>query len=356
MTALMLGLVQGCMVWRELRPITGDTGTSTGDTGTSGLPPGLPGEPSGRPRPPLDPVRVDTIVQTAPAAVDVLFVVDNSCSMGTEQEDLTINFSAFFQYLQGSGIDYHIGVTSTDMDGGAGSFGLNGSQGRLREVSGVRWIDPSTPNSESVFSAMVVMGTNGSAFERGTDAVYAALEEQRNTANAGFYRDEAALHAVIVSDEANTRGPDSIPLAELVEWFDGLKPRASERSFSALVNQSGGEYRTVSNQLGGISWDLSSGRWSVVLDQLGQLTSGRRAEFFLSGLPVEDTLMVEVFVPGEAPLQVVPAEFDKKGTLITAGPAFDFHPARNAVQIINYLPEPLATVRVTYDDRRLLVQ
>src|SRR5690349_494813 len=49
--------------------------------------------------------------------VDILFVVDNSGSMGTHQQNLSANVSKFTQaFIKGSILDYNIGIVTTDMD------------------------------------------------------------------------------------------------------------------------------------------------------------------------------------------------------------------------------------------------
>ena len=62
--------------------------------------------------------------------MDVLWVIDNSCSMLEEQTTLINNFGAFIGYFLDSQLDWHIGVTSTDMTNG----GEPGTQGILRSI------------------------------------------------------------------------------------------------------------------------------------------------------------------------------------------------------------------------------
>ena len=45
--------------------------------------------------------------------MDVLFVIDNSGSMGQEQTNLIANFPAFITVLNNSGMDYRVAVTTT---------------------------------------------------------------------------------------------------------------------------------------------------------------------------------------------------------------------------------------------------
>src|SRR5262245_11439832 len=49
-------------------------------------------------------------------AIDVLFVIDNSGSMGQEQTNLIANFPAFISVLDQSGLDYRVAVTTTSRD------------------------------------------------------------------------------------------------------------------------------------------------------------------------------------------------------------------------------------------------
>ena len=69
-------------------------------------------------------------MQVTVPSVDVLWVIDNSCSMTEEQQALTDNFNKFVQYFVGSGLDYHIGVVSTNWDNESGDH-----RGKLR----VQW-------------------------------------------------------------------------------------------------------------------------------------------------------------------------------------------------------------------------
>ncbi len=58
--------------------------------------------------------QTDVFQQSRRNTVDVLLVVDNSCSMWEEQDKLATNFDAFIQFFQGVDVDYQIGVITTD--------------------------------------------------------------------------------------------------------------------------------------------------------------------------------------------------------------------------------------------------
>ena len=58
---------------------------------------------------------VDVFRQRRRRAVDVLMVVDDSCSMVEEQENLAANFSSFISAFDGAEVDWQLAVVTTDM-------------------------------------------------------------------------------------------------------------------------------------------------------------------------------------------------------------------------------------------------
>jgi hypothetical protein len=58
--------------------------------------------------------QTDYFEQNARNTVDIVLVVDNSCSMVEEQEKLAANFQSFIQHFQTSESDYQIAVVTTD--------------------------------------------------------------------------------------------------------------------------------------------------------------------------------------------------------------------------------------------------
>ena len=72
----------------------------------------------------------DVFQQARRNTVDVLLVVDNSCSMVEEQNKLASNFQAFIQFFQGVDVDYQIGVITTDNEAEEFSGRLVGGDGK----------------------------------------------------------------------------------------------------------------------------------------------------------------------------------------------------------------------------------
>ncbi|HHO50919.1 MAG TPA: hypothetical protein ENK18_08620 [Deltaproteobacteria bacterium] len=288
--------------------------------------------------PPVEvPLHTDTIVQVTVPRVDVLFVVDNSCSMDEEQLALGLNFPAFLSWFLGSGLDYHIGVVSTDMKDPEHS-------GKLQERSGRRWIDSETDHPEVVFDDMVSLGIEGDYNESGRAAAYTAVEILAETHNLGFLREGAGLHITVVSDEDDASGDSPVSREEFVQYLLGARQSPRLVTFSSIVvpftgcpdsDEAGADYMAVTNQVGGVIWPICSGDWTQVLDELGFLAVGLQREFFLSRLPVPGTVEVEVETSG-----VVRS--------LEEGVDWSYDERRNSVSFLELVPEPLAKIRLTY--------
>lgn len=290
-----------------------------------------------------DEVRVDRIVQVTIPSVDVLFVVDNSCSMAEEQLALSTNFPVFLDYFLGTELDWHMGVVSTDMNDPAQS-------GRLRTADDVRWIDPDTLKPATTFAQMVALGTEGDATEQGIAAAYSAVERLAGPGgyNEGFIRNEAALHITVISDEDDSTnrfgGTQLISRSEFVEYLRTVRPAGRLTSFSSIVGppfgcndigEPGSDYMAITEQVGGVIWPICTDDWSSVLDELGFLTSGLNREFFLAAQPVVDTIEVSATLPGGIEQAFSPDEWT-------------YVDGRNAVRFLAFTPEPLTVVSIQY--------
>ncbi len=299
-------------------------------------------------------VVVDRFRQIVQPRVDVLFVVDNSSSMGDEQQALALNFPLFLAYFLNSGLDYHIGVVATDVE-------LPQYSGRLRSGQGVHFIDPHTPNPEAVFNQMVAgLGVITGSEESGRAAAYMALEVNRDHPdNHGFYRDYADLHVIFVSDtDDNSLSP---AYGEFLSWADNLKPDEHDVVFHAIVQRPGDTgcgflrpgfaYLDYVNHTGGVQGSICESDWTPVLDALGLQSTGLKQEFFLRNLPeLDQGLTIQVRYPNE------------QGVVITLDFAWcmageeSHHPdcevvynvGRNSIVFLEYVAEPLAEVLVTY--------
>jgi hypothetical protein len=283
-----------------------------------------------------NPLNQDRIVQTTSAKVDILFVVDNSSSMSDNQDALASNFPAFMDYFVGSGLDYHIGVVSTDPSAAY--------VGKLIKSGEVVFIDSNTPDPLDVFGDMVRI-PEGSSDERGREAVYHALVTERDAANAGFVRDEAALHITVVSDEDDHSRAEPVTKDEFVVMLNQARPTDDMVSFNSivnpppgnLVNQAGEAYLYVTDLVGGLKRDIKSGDWSTMLVDLGLQATGLKREYFLSQVPVDGSITVEVLFEGDTV------------TYLEGATGFLYDPARNSITFQEYVPPELAEVTIHYE-------
>ena len=183
----------------------------------------------------------DSAADAGCVGVDLLFVIDNSVSMGDYQNALALAFPGFADAIIETlppGTNLHVGVTSTTMGySSSGSTincdatgdndqpqdffyqtpdsddnGLNGAQGRLyKPGNGPTFyaIDTDAPPAEvdklkQWFADAAKIGESGSQIEMSAAAAGWVADPANAATNAGFIRDEGAVLAVfIVQDEAD---------------------------------------------------------------------------------------------------------------------------------------------------------
>lgn len=149
--------------------------------------------------------------------IDILFVVDNSGSMGQEQTNLATNFPSFLSVIEQSGLDYRVAITTTGMDytylqstiPGGPTLPISqdgGDNGAMLQPSGCgmtrRWIEKTDANAATAFACAANVGTSGPSDEMPLAAMRAALEDRvADGTNAGFRRPDALLAVVFLTDE-----------------------------------------------------------------------------------------------------------------------------------------------------------
>lgn len=246
--------------------------------------------------------------QAAYEALDVIWVVDNSGSMGEELDQVRSNFEAFITEFVGLGLDYHLAVITTDMDtlGHQGAF-----QGPV--------ISPASADPVNEFMEQVNQGAAGSGSERGMDAVKAALTEPLlSSSNAGFLREDAALATIILSDEDDS---STIDESSFVSFFEGLKSDPELVTFNAIVGDpsgpdiwdfggcsdwagtdllqadAGDRYIDVAGRTGGIWRSICYEDYNETLTHVSLSSAGMITEWTLSETPTSSG-SIQVFVDG----------------------------------------------------------
>ncbi|MEQ8985456.1 MAG: choice-of-anchor D domain-containing protein, partial [Deltaproteobacteria bacterium] len=294
-----------------------------------------------------DATQIDEFEQLGTPKVDIMFVIDNSCSMSQEQDAIATNFQAFIQFAQAQALDYQLAVTTTDVT-------TSGENGRFVPITGNaanRIVTPQTqPTPEAVFADNVSQGTSGSASELGFEAAYRALTAPNIVGhNAGFLRQDAVLSIIFVSDEPE----QSANTADFyINFFLSIKGFRNSNLFSASsivgdnpggCNGAGGSasaaprYIEAANRTGGVFQSICTADWSRSLEDLSTAAFGFKSRFFLTNQPVISTIVV--YIDGVA----IP------GTTMqgTVNWTYDF--ATNSINFSPFsTPEPGATVRVEY--------
>lgn len=245
---------------------------------------------------------------------DILFVIDDSCSMLEEQRALVRNFAAFIDVTNSSEIDYHIGVTTTDT-------GIGSAAGRLLPIGGTfseRVVTRgSRPSPHTHFERIAQVGLGGSGSERGMLAAQLALSEELSEDNAGFLREEARLALIFISDER-----DQSPgfTESYAEFFRSLKASPQMLSAFAIAGArlegcegiGGGasaapRYHELVDRLGGATASICTEDWAFTLANISKAAFGLKDAFPLSQRPEGE---IEVFVDGVAiPQERGPVEF-----------------------------------------------
>ena len=291
--------------------------------------------------PPPPELQEDVFVQLASTQSDVLFVVDNSGSMASHQQRLADNAPRLFQHVVDSGVDYHVGVVTTDVDDPV-------EAGRLQVRQGSFWIQPRTPDQAARFGQMVALGVEGSIHESGRAATFAALQPRDDGFNAGFLRDDASLHVIVVSDEDDASGTRPISRSAFVDYLRGRKRDPHVTTFSSIVGprreagscalSPGEEYLQVTRQVGGAKLSICEDDWAPLMDELGELVTGLRRSVVLSRRPVPDTIVVQM--EQGAGVQTFPAPSD----------AWAYEEAATRVVFLGEEPPPSGSIiRVHYE-------
>ena len=257
----------------------------------------------------------DTYFQTS-GAVDAIFVIDDSNSMGDVQANLAAGASVLFDGLAAEGLDWQIGLVTTDMDDAS-------RRGRLLGPV----LTPQDAAPAAAFAQAIQAGTDGSQLERGLDAAWSAVTPPlASHDNLGLVRMSARLAVIVISDEDDCSDEGALPTfqptdcvsfpdrlvstIEYAERFRSLKEDPGAALLHAVVETGPGEFEGCGgNNVGSRYMDLAGMLGGIVrphcsdvptlYDDLVEQLSGRRSAFPLSRTP--DPLSISVTVAENAP-------------------------------------------------------
>lgn len=191
---------------------------------------------------------IDISSQAETNMIDILWIIDNSNSMCEEQESLTENFATFIDGLTEINADFHLAVATTDMQPDHGYSGrfqtapgdpgmacadsapLNCPASTGPVLSVTSYLEDANDITSTIdvtrlqqdFECIARVGVGGSGFEKGLDAMLAALSpELRDTTNNGFRRESAWLAIIFVADENDCSDGNALELTSAYdcEWL-----------------------------------------------------------------------------------------------------------------------------------------
>lgn len=210
---------------------------------------------------------------TAGRILDLLFVIDNSCSMSEEQQNLAENIEAFGHWATQNQVDYRVAVTTMDLD-------VTGPQGRF--IGDPAVLTPFHIDPMGELEARVIFAMESSANEQGLEAMYLALTEPLiSTENIGFLRRDAVLAVVFISDEED-HSPQSLDV--YTSFLRNLKNGGAGGTVAvnAIVGDApsgcsspdgvadhGARYIEAAAQINGVFASICSSDWSPALTEFG---------------------------------------------------------------------------------------
>ena len=285
---------------------------------------------------------IDRFTQRSGRDVDVLFVIDNSGSMGNLQSNLQRNIDAFVAEARRFDSDFQFGVVTTQTAGRISDpTGGQRDPGQLLG-SALRIFTPQNDPDLTQFRRTLLVGTSNSsesAIERGFDSARLALSDPLITDleedcsacsapymcvnggcggyNRGFLRRQAALEIIFLSDEEEQSNGT---LDFFVDFFKSIKGFRNDSLFAASsiagppagtpgAIQGGGcggsgpdnrqadpgrRYYDIAQRTGGDFASICDPNFSTVMRQIGQRTFGLQNEFFLSRVADPNTVVVRV--------------------------------------------------------------
>lgn len=323
--------------------------------------------------------------------IDILWVIDNSGSMRTSQEDLANNFQSFISNFQSKGYDFQMAVTTTDAylansryqsfydyDGIYGDYSQKyfyelpqGDKALFRDgvpggsQTGQPILSHQSNPLESLFQINILQGIDGWGYERAFESMVETLDHPMNQ---GLLRPDSFFAVIIVTDEDDFSTADYSwsstsynPIQTYVDYLDnltgtsGVSRRYNVNNISILddacrdsLNDTFTE-RIVADRVhaltaatdgfqGSLCGDFGQ-ELSLIADQIITLSN----QFYLDRVPIESSIVV--IVDGQVIPKVDPSGSEQgwyynseaNSVIFTAGAV----PAQGAAISINFDPEGL---------------
>jgi hypothetical protein len=212
--------------------------------------------------------------------VDIIFAIDRSCSMDDDAASLANNFSAFISSIASITTEFNIGVVTAD----TGCFNTV--------------IDNTTTGYEAMFSNAVLANNKGSNTEKLLTLMKSTIQAG-STCNSGFFRPDAIVHGIMVSDEPEQSSqswstlvsnmqdlvgdPNRLKLSAIAgDYPSGCGSAGAGTGYYEAVTATGGEFLSICSN------------WAVSVDVLAAASTDGLLDFELSSTPVVSSIVVTV--------------------------------------------------------------
>lgn len=216
--------------------------------------------------------------------VDILFAIDQSCSMEDDATRLGANFASFVDQINSVTTGWRVGVATRD-------------DGCFRDG----FYSSGTRSYQSLFKSAVLAWDGGAYTESLLTVSRNALRAAKSGCNAGFLRPEAQLHVIMVSDEPEQ---SYASWTTLVDEIKGLHPSDSSRvKLSAVAGDyprgcgtamAGEGYYQAVDATDGEYLSICDTDWARHVEALAKASIEGLGRFDLAEAPDERTLLVFV--------------------------------------------------------------
>lgn len=251
--------------------------------------------------------------------IDILFVIDDSGSMGSKQQQLTASFPGFVKAMKDKLAkvqSYHVGIVTSDdyFYNPAGCQGIGdlvtktggpaSSNKTCGPWMGRSYMDGTDPDLAGAFTCVAKVGAGGSDDERMMRGLLNGVDASRKC-NQGFLRNDSLLVIVAITDEDDvadgcdgsgtcmTYGSGGSPN----EWYDEFQKKrgaaAQNTVMLSLLGKSGSNDTcgaVVNSKVFGFTKKFGDKGYT------GDICSATYDQFFAEALPVINTAC-ETFVP-----------------------------------------------------------
>jgi hypothetical protein len=254
-------------------------------------------------------------VESTKNKLDILFVVDNSGSMQDRQAHLARRIGGFFERIQN--LDWRVGIITTDpylYDPISGRYNPLADGALIQYPNNQYFLQRSDglDFAREQFQKTIYRPEVGNGHERGIYNTYRAIERSQNPVNSvnqrlnRFFRSDAALVAVILSDEDETlvdgigrplphqHKSDGVELMKLVRntWgqnklfqFNSIIVRPGDYDCLGPNEKFGYLLDHLSQRSGGLTTDICAADYSHGLNAIGDGAVKLQTRFRLSCTP-----------------------------------------------------------------------